>query len=114
MALLMSVRENDIFANLTAKKEHDVEFLEPKSKTAYTNPAELCPLSLLYRRKNGLYNGGRAVPCFLCKDGVTLVCVTLNDRNDWNDHISLYDYAFEKYRVDCRTLTLCRYSVRGR
>ena len=42
------------------------------------------------------------------KDGVTLVCVTLNDRNDWNDHISLYDYAFEKYRgVDCKDADFC-------
>lgn len=49
------------------------------------------------------------MPCFLCKkDGVTLVCVTLNDRNDWNDHISLYDYAFEKYRgVDCKDADFC-------
>ena len=39
---------------------------------------------------------------------VTLVCVTLNDRNDWNDHISLYDYAFEKYRgVDCKDADFC-------
>lgn len=57
--------------------------------------------------ENRLYNGGRAVPCFLCKkDGVTLVCVTLNDRNDWNDHISLYDYAFESTgESTARTLT---------
>ena len=29
--------------------------------------------------------------------GVTLICVTLNDPNDWLDHSNLYDYAFGLY-----------------
>ena len=30
--------------------------------------------------------------------GMTLICVTLNDPNDWNDHISLHNEMFEKYK----------------
>ncbi|NLT10639.1 MAG: D-alanyl-D-alanine carboxypeptidase, partial [Ruminococcus sp.] len=28
------------------------------------------------------------------RDGKSLICVTLNDKNDWQDHISLYNYGF--------------------
>lgn len=112
MALLMSYAlENDDFANLTAKKSVTVEFLEPKSKkTAYANHNRLLSL---YPYCTGGKTGyttaaGRCLVSSAKKDGVTLVCVTLNDRNDWNDHISLYDYAFEKYRgVDCKDADFC-------
>ena len=30
------------------------------------------------------------------KDGKTLICVSLNAPDDWNDHIKLFDYSFEK------------------
>ena len=42
-------------------------------------------------------SAGRCLVSAAKKDGLTLICVTLNDRNDWNDHISLYNYGFEKY-----------------
>ena len=94
MALLMSYAlENDDFANLTAKKSVTVEFLEPKSKkTAYANHNRLLSL---YPYCTGGKTGyttaaGRCLVSSAKKDGVTLVCVTLNDRNDWNDHISLF------------------------
>ena len=39
---------------------------------------------------------------FRKKGGLTFVCVTLNDRNDWNDHIALYNYGFSKLAcVEC-------------
>ena len=31
------------------------------------------------------------------RDGVTLICVTLNAPNDWNDHKNMLDFGFEKY-----------------
>lgn len=31
------------------------------------------------------------------KDNLSLVIVTLNDSNDWNDHIKLYEYIFDNY-----------------
>ncbi|MCD8145621.1 MAG: D-alanyl-D-alanine carboxypeptidase [Oscillospiraceae bacterium] len=30
-------------------------------------------------------------------DGVALICVTLNDPDDWNDHMALYDQYFAAY-----------------
>ena len=32
-------------------------------------------------------------------NGLTLVAVTLNDRNDWADHKKLYEYGFSYYKV---------------
>ena len=43
---------------------------------------------------------GRTLVSAAQRDGMTLVCVTLKDGNDWNDHISLFDYGFAHYRVN--------------
>lgn len=48
-------------------------------KTGFTDKAKRCLVSACER------------------DGVTLICVTLNDPNDWLDHSNLYDYAFGLY-----------------
>ena len=40
---------------------------------------------------------GRTLVSSAQRDGQTLICVTLNDRDDWNDHKSLLDYGFANY-----------------
>jgi D-alanyl-D-alanine carboxypeptidase/D-alanyl-D-alanine carboxypeptidase (penicillin-binding protein 5/6) len=30
------------------------------------------------------------------RDGCELICVTLNDPDDWRDHMALFDYGFSK------------------
>lgn len=47
-------------------------------KTGYTKAAGRCLVSAAERK------------------GVTLICVTLNDSNDWEDHATLYDGCFER------------------
>lgn len=37
---------------------------------------------------------GRCLVSACERDGVTLICVTLNDPNDWYDHNRLYDYGY--------------------
>lgn len=54
---------------------------------------------------------GRCLVSAVEKDGKTLVAVTLNAPDDWNDHIKMYDYAFEKVNsvkltVNCNNLKL--------
>lgn len=39
---------------------------------------------------------GRCLVSAVERDGKTLVAVTLNAPDDWNDHIKMYDYSFEK------------------
>lgn len=43
---------------------------------------------------------GRTLVSAASREGMTLVCVTLNDGNDWNDHMSLMDYGFSAYRLE--------------
>ena len=101
MALLMSYAlENEDFAKLTSQKSAEVSFIEPSSKkTTYSNHNRLLSM---YEYCTGGKTGytmsaGRCLVSSAKKDGLTLICVTLNDRNDWDDHISLYNYGFEKY-----------------
>ena len=41
---------------------------------------------------------GRTLVSAAERDGLTLICVTLNDPNDWADHAALFDYGFANYR----------------
>ena len=47
---------------------------------------------------------GRTLVSAASRDGRTLVCVTLNDPNDWEDHTRLLDYGFSAYSNE----VLCR------
>lgn len=106
MALLMSYAlENENFAKLTSQKSATVEFIEPASKkTTYSNHNRLLSM---YEYCTGGKTGytmaaGRCLVSSAKKDGLTFVCVTLNDKNDWNDHIALYDYGFSQLScVEC-------------
>ncbi len=101
MALLMSYAlENEDFAKLTSQKSADVSFIEPSSKkTRYSNHNRLLSMyEYCIGGKTGYtMAAGRCLVSAARKDGLTLVCVTLNDRNDWKDHASLYDYGFTEY-----------------
>ena len=59
---------------------------------------------LLYRYEGcvGMKTGftekaGRTLVSAAARDGQTLICVTLNDGDDWNDHMKLLDYGFKTY-----------------
>ncbi len=56
-------------------------------KTGYTNAA------------------GRCLVTAVTRDGMTLICVTLNDQDDWNDHTNLQNEMFEKYHIEDLTST---------
>jgi len=43
---------------------------------------------------------GRTLVSAACRDGMTLVCTTLNDGDDWNDHMALLDYGFANYHME--------------
>lgn len=101
LAVLMSYAlENEDFAQLTSQKSATVNFIEPSSKkTTYSNHNKLLSLyEYCIGGKTGYtMAAGRCLVSAAKKDGLTLICVTLNDKNDWNDHISLYDYGFSQY-----------------
>lgn len=43
---------------------------------------------------------GRTLVSAATRDGMTLVCTTLNDGDDWNDHMALLDYGFANYHLE--------------
>ena len=44
---------------------------------------------------------GRCLVTCCERDGMLLACVTLSAPDDWNDHMRLYDWAFQTFRVIC-------------
>lgn len=43
---------------------------------------------------------GRTLVSAAAREGMTLVCATLNDGDDWNDHMALLDYGFANYHME--------------
>ena len=59
---------------------------------------------------------GRTLVSAAERDGMTLICVTLGDPNDWADHAALFDYGFASYRWEEAARageTLCRLPVQN-
>lgn len=42
---------------------------------------------------------GRTLVSFCERDGMGLICVTLNAPEDWDDHMKLYDWGFSQYSL---------------
>ncbi len=59
---------------------------------------------------------GRCLVSCAERDGMTLVCVTLNAPSDWNDHSAMLDFGFENYNMVQLTDTetpLCTAEIDG-
>lgn len=101
MALLMSsAMEREDFSAMTKKRSVTVDFISPEGYSAtYQNHNRLLSL---YEHCTGGKTGytlrdGRCLVSSAEKDGLRLIAVTFNDRNDWQDHKSLYEYGFERF-----------------
>ena len=60
-------------------------------------------LLMLYEGANGVKTGytkasGRCLVSSATKNGQTLIAVTLNSHNDWNEHTAMLDYGFSVYQ----------------
>ena len=103
MALLMAeALKNPEFSRLTAKKSETVQFISPADKSVtYTNHNRLLSLyEYCVGGKTGYtMAAGRCLVSAAVKDGLTLIAVTMNDRNDWQDHVSMYNYGFENHTM---------------
>lgn len=54
---------------------------------------------------------GRCLVSCCKKDDLRLVCVTLNDPDDWNDHAMLYDWAYEHFSMFVINRENTRYEI---
>lgn len=101
MALLMTeAMKNEDFRKLTKEKSVSVDFIRPDSqRVTYNNHNRLLSMyECCIGGKTGYAKStGRCLVTVAEKDNLRLIAVTFNDRNDWKDHIALYEYGFEKF-----------------
>jgi len=100
MALLTSVAiKNPIFRKIASTESAVIDFGVPEISRSLTNH------NRLLRGYDGVFGvktgytkaSGRCLVTACEKNGVTLIAVTLNAYDDWNDHKKLYDYGFSLY-----------------
>jgi len=97
MALLArEALKNPDFAEICRRPSMTVRFGNPPYARTLTNTNKLLKRdSTVYGVKTGFTDAaGRCLVSAAERDGRRLICVTLFDRNDWDDHEKLYDYGF--------------------
>ena len=96
LALLMEYcMENELFRKIIAMKsfESDGAQLLNHNKLLFT-----CP-GCLGGKTGYTEASGRCLVSCCEREGASLICVTLSAPDDWNDHMSLYDWVYKNYSV---------------
>ncbi len=88
--------KNEDFCEICGTKKAKLEFGNPPYERWLVNTNKLLTM---YDNCIGVKTGftdeaGRCLVSAAEKNGVTLICVTLNASDDWNDHMKMYDYGF--------------------
>lgn len=99
MALLTrEALQNDLFREICSQAQATVNFGNPPyARTLYNSNKLLRMYDGVIGVKTGFTDeAGRCLVSACERDNMILICVTLNDRDDWNDHMKLYDYGFSQ------------------
>lgn len=97
MALLTrEALKNEEFRRICGSSSIKVKFGNPPYERTLFNTNKLLNM---YDGVIGVKTGftdeaGRCLVSACERDGITLICVTLNAPDDWNDHMKMYDYGF--------------------
>lgn len=97
MALLASETiKNQKFRELCSTRSYKATYGTPQyQRTFYNHNKFLSIFEGALGIKTGFTKAsGRCLVTAAERDGVTLVAVTLNARDDWNDHVKMMEYAF--------------------
>ena len=97
MALLArEALKNPDFAEICRQQSMTVSYGNPPYLRTLTNTNKLLSMDdTVIGVKTGFTDAaGRCLVSACRRQARTLICVTLNDRNDWADHSALYDYGF--------------------
>lgn len=89
------------FARIAGSSVLQVEFVEPAQKVSYSNHNKLLRM---YDGCVGVKTGftkkaGRCLVSAAQREGTTLIAVTLNAPDDWDDHMAMLDYGFETVKT---------------
>ena len=96
-ALCRYAMENESFVKIVSQRECRVDYVYPEGKyrvcVNHNKLLSACDgcigIKTGYTKK-----AGRTLTSCVEREGMRLIAVTLNDRNDWEDHESLYEYGF--------------------
>ncbi|MEW9500260.1 D-alanyl-D-alanine carboxypeptidase family protein [Jeotgalibacillus marinus] len=102
MAILtQEAMKDDTFASIFGTTNHKAESIDPSP--VWRNKHRL--VNGLYPHATGGKTGytkqaGRTLVTVAERDGMELIVVTIRASNDWNDHMSLFEYGFENYKME--------------
>ncbi len=97
--LTMNALENDAFRQVCSTRSICLEYGDGEQLWLSNTNRLLSSCDGVIGVKTGFTDkAGRCLVSACERGGVTLICVTLNDPNDWYDHSNLYDYGFELVR----------------
>ena len=93
--------KNPDFAQIVSTKSYRVEGEGKAYPRMLTNHNKLLSM---YEGCIGVKTGftktaGRCLVSAAKREGMTLICVTLNAPDDWNDHMNLYNHLFDTYQL---------------
>lgn len=96
-----SAMKNEAFAEIVKSKTYKIAGEGKAYPRVLTNHNKLLKM---YDGCIGVKTGftkaaGRCLVSSAERDGMTLVCVTLNAPDDWNDHTFMLNYGFENYKL---------------
>ena len=114
MALLTrAALQNPDFAAICSQKSMKVSFGNPPADRWLSNHNRLLSEMLgCVGVKTGFTKlAGRCLVSAACRDGVTLICVTLKAPNDWDDHKKLMDWGFGQLETVALTANLTGVAV---
>lgn len=92
--------KNDTFREICGTKNVKLEYGNPPYARWLANSNKLLSgCEGVIGVKTGFTDKARRCLVSACeRNGVTLICVTLNDPDDWRDHKALYDYGFAQMK----------------
>lgn len=92
--------KNPVFKEIVSTKNKTVKSISGASRSLVNHNKLLRIYDGCIGVKTGFTKAtGRCLVSAAEKNGMTLVCVTLNDGNDWNDHMMMLDKGFENYKA---------------
>ncbi len=104
MAIIMAAAmENPIFEQITATRS--ITF-QSRSFTNHNKLLWSCE-GCIGGKTGYTKSSGRTLVTCVEREGMRLICVTLDDRSDWEDHVALYEELFSKWQV----LDICHAGV---
>ena len=93
--LMCACMENPAFRSLTSQRTAGAG---DQTLVNHNKLLSLCP-GCVGGKTGYTRAAGRCLVSCCEREGMRLVCVTLSDPDDWNDHMRLYDRAYEDYAL---------------